>query len=150
MAGPTKATQVLMLDWLTDTAVATTKFIGLLSGTPSDDAGTGLTEVSTSGTAYARQSMGLNGSAWAAAAQGATGAPSSVANGSAVTFAQATASYAGGANITYFGLYDASTSGTLVAFGALGTAKPVLSGDTPSFAIGALVLKLGDPTDAPY
>jgi hypothetical protein len=137
-----------MLDWLTDVAVATTKYIGLLSGTATDDAGGGLTEVSTG--AYARQSMGASGADWAAAAQGATGVPSSVANGVAKTFPQATADYAAGANITYFGLYSALTAGTLVAFGALTTPKPVLNGDTASFAIGALVLKLGDPADTPY
>lgn len=146
MAGPTKATQVLMLDWLTDVAVATTKYIGLLSGTATDDAGGGLTEVSTG--AYARQSMGASGANWAAAAQGATGTASSVANGTAVTFPQATADYAAGANLTYFGLYSALTAGTLVAFGALTTPKPVLNGDTASFAIGSLVLKLGDTGDA--
>lgn len=145
MAGPTKAAQVTLLDYLTDTLGATTKYIGLLSGTPTDDAGAGLTEVS--GGAYARQSMGLNGANWAAAAQGATGTPSSVANGVAVTFPQATADWAAGANLTYFGLYDASTAGNLVAFGALTTPKPVLNGDTASFAIGALILKLGDTTD---
>jgi hypothetical protein len=137
-----------MLDWLTDVAVATTKYIGLLSGTATDDAGGGLTEVSTG--AYARQSMGASGADWAAAVQGATGVPSSVANSAVKTFPEATADYAGGANITHWGLYSALTVGTLVAFAPLGTPKPVLLGDTPSFAAGALVLKLGDPADTPY
>jgi hypothetical protein len=39
------------------------------------------------------------------------------------------------------------TVGNLVAFGALTTAKPVLNGDTASFAAGTLILKLGDPAD---
>jgi hypothetical protein len=137
-----------MLDWLTDVAVATTKYVGLLSGTLTDDAGGGLTEVT--GGAYARQSMGASGADWAAAVQGATGVPSSVANSAVKTFPTASADWASGANLTHWGLYSALTAGTLMAIGILGTPKPVLLGDTPSFAAGTLILKLGDPADTPY
>lgn len=143
MAGPTKASQVLLLDYLTDTLGATTKYVGLLTGTPTDDAGAGLTEVS--GGAYARQSMGLNGADWAAAAQGAANVASSVANSAVKTFPTATAAWG---TVTYFGLWDAATAGTLVAFGALATSKVVSSGDTASFAASTLRLLLGDPGDS--
>jgi hypothetical protein len=53
-----------------------------------------------------------------------------------------------GANLTHFVIFDASTAGNAIGWGALTTAKPVLNGDTASFAAGALVLKLGKPTDS--
>jgi hypothetical protein len=50
--------------------------------------------------------------------------------------------------MTHFVLYDALTVGNPIAWGALGTPKPVLNGDTASFPIGALVLKLGKVGDS--
>ena len=41
---------------------------------------------------------------------------------------------------THFGIWDDSTSGNLLYSGALGTSKTIDPGDTPSFAIGALVV----------
>ena len=117
-----------------------TLWIALSTTTPTEAAGN-FTEPSTG--SYARVST--TGADWGAA----TGtAPATKSNTATKTFPTATADWSSGANMTYFGLFDASTAGNLVAYGALGTAKPVLNGDTASFAAAALVLKLGDPTDS--
>ena len=88
--------------------------------------------------------MATTATDWNAAA---TGSPSTKTTGAAKSFPTATASWFGGANATYVGLYDASTAGNLLWLFLLTTAKPVLSGDTPSVAAGALTAKLGDPGD---
>jgi hypothetical protein len=116
-----------------------TLWIGLSSTTPTEAAGN-FTE--PSGGSYARVSTAA--ADWAAASGTA---PATKATSTTKTFPTATADWVAGANLTYFGLFDASSAGNLVAFGVLGTAKPVLNGDTASFASGALVLKLGDPGD---
>jgi hypothetical protein len=116
-------------------------WVGLSSTTPTG-AGGNVTE--PSGGAYAR--VETTAASWAAA----TGtAPASKANGVVVTFPQATADWVAGADLTHFTLHDAVSSGNVVGFGVLGTAKPVLEDDTPSFPIGALVLRLGAPADFP-
>ena len=117
-----------------------TLWIALSTTTPTEAAGN-FTEPSTG--SYARVST--TAADWGAA----TGtAPATKSNTATKTFPTATADWSSGSDMTYFGLFDASTAGNLVAFGVLGTAKPVLNGDTASFAAGALVLKLGDPTDS--
>jgi hypothetical protein len=145
LAGFTDYLEAKLLDHIfTDPAYTppSTLYLGLLSGTASDDAGGGLTEVSTSGTAYAR--IALTASDFAAA----TGtAPVTKSSSAAKSFAQATANYASGGNITYWGIWDASSAGNLLMIGQLTTAKPVLSGDTATVASGALVVKMGDPGD---
>ena len=92
-----------------------TVYLAMYSVTPSD-AGGG-TEVS--GGAYARQSIAFD-----VAAAGAT------QNTSLITFPQATADWAAGANLVAFGLFDALTVGNLLYWGALTVPKPVLNGDT--------------------
>lgn len=117
-----------------------TLWIALSSTTPTE-AGGNFTE--PSGGAYARVST--TGADWSAASGTA---PAVKTNTATKTFPTATADWVAGANLTYFGLFDASTAGNLKWFGLLGTAKPVLNGDTASFAAGALILKLGDPGDS--
>lgn len=133
--------QNLLNHFLTDPAYTppATMHIGLSSTTPTE-AGGNFTE--PSGGAYARVST--TATDWGAASGTA---PATKATTTAKTFPTATADWAAGANLTHFGLFDAATAGNLLAWGALTTAKPVLNGDTASFASGALVLKLGDPGD---
>jgi len=133
--------QAILNGVLQDPAYAgyATMYIGLSSTTPTE-AGGNFTE--PTGGAYAR--VATTGADWNAA----TGtAPATKANGAVKTFATATADWAAGANMTHFGLFDALTVGNLKWFGALTTPKPVLNGDTPSFAAGSLILKFGDPGD---
>jgi hypothetical protein len=134
--------QSLLNHFLTDPAYTppATMHIGLSSTTPTE-AGGNFTE--PSGGAYARVSTVA--ADWSAA----SGTAPAVKTTTAVkTFPTATADWVAAANLTHFGLWDAATAGNLLAWGALTTAKPVLNGDTASFAAGALILKLGDPTDS--
>lgn len=143
MAGFVDTVEQSMLNhFLTDPAYTppATMYLALSTTTPTEAAGN-FTEPSSG--SYARVST-------AAADWGpATGtAPATKSNTAVKTFPTATGDWSSGANMTHFGLYDASTAGNLLAWGALGTAKPVLNGDTASFAASALVLKLGDPADS--
>lgn len=143
MAGFTDATEQAILDALfTDPAWTppTTLYLALSSTTPTE-AGGNFTE--PSGGSYARVSTVA--ADWSAASGTA---PAVKTNTATKTFPTASASWVSGANLTHFGIYDASTVGNLLCWGALGTAKPVLSGDTASFAASALVIKLGDSTDS--
>lgn len=108
-----------------------TVYVALSSTTPTAG-GTNVTEPATGG--YARQAT--SGSTWATAASGAT------TTAEAITWSQASADYLSGANLTYGVLYDASSGGNMLAFGAIATPKNVLTGDTPSIAIGDLDITL--------
>lgn len=115
-------------------AAVPTIYVGLSSTTPTET-GTNVTE--PSGGSYARKAT------VAADWNAATSAdPSVVDNANAITFAAATADWLAAADLTHFVLYDALTTGNFLGFGALALAKPVLNGDTPSFAAGALDVSL--------
>jgi hypothetical protein len=85
-----------------------TAYVALFTAAPSNSGGG--TEMSGSG--YARAST--SGSTWNAASGGA---PASISNASAITFAQATANWS---SIVAFALMDASTSGNMLVWGYLG------------------------------
>ena len=108
-----------------------TCYIGLSSSTPAED-GTSVTE--PSGGSYARVSTA--GADWNAASAGAT------SNANAITFAQATADWVSGSNLTHLVAYDAVTAGNPLFYGALTVAKPVLNGDTASFPAGDIDITL--------
>lgn len=108
-----------------------TNYMGLSSTTPTT-AGANVTEPSSG--AYAR--VATSGTSWNAASAGA------VTNSATLTFPTATADWVAGANLTYGVAFDASTSGNLLYFGALTTAKPVLNGDTVSIAPGGVSISL--------
>lgn len=114
-------------------------WVGLSSTTPS---GSGGNVTEPSGGSYAR--VETDADDWGAASNTA---PASKANTTTITFPTATADWASGSNLTYFVLYDAQTNGNVVAYGQLTTAKPVLNGDTASFASGQMVIRLGQPAD---
>ena len=89
-----------------------------------------------SGSGYARVTVANNTTSWVAAGtQPSTGYE--VDNGVAITFPSATGSWG---TVTYFGIFDAATAGNLLGFGALTTSQAIASGDTPSFAVGALTI----------
>lgn len=142
MAGFTDATEQAILDGLFNDPAWTppaTLYLALSSTTPTE-AGGNFTE--PSGGAYARVST--TAADWSAASGTA---PAQKTNTATKTFPTASANWVSGSNLTHFGIYDASNAGNLLCWGALTTAKPVLSGDTASFAASALVIKLGDPGD---
>lgn len=103
-------------------------FVALSTTTPTD-AGLNVTE--PAGGAYARVSTGA--ADWNAAAAGTKD------NANAITFPTATASWG---TITHFVLYDASSLGNALAFGALGTSKAIGTDDTAEFAAGDLDITL--------
>lgn len=120
------------------TAPATT-FIGLLTAAPSD-AGGG-TEVSGGG--YARAAVTSGTSTWNNTQGNTTGASTgtdgTIENAVTITFPTPTA---GWGTVTHFGVYDAPTGGNLLFYAPLTTAKTINTGDTVSFAAGALSLQL--------
>ena len=87
-------------------------YVALFTSNPAEDASG--TEVSTSGTAYARQSVTFSVSG------------NTATNTAAIEFPTATASYG---TVTHVGIYDASTAGNLIAYAALTTSKAIDTGD---------------------
>jgi hypothetical protein len=114
----------------TDFTAPTTIYVALSTTTPTAT-GTNVTE--PSGSAYARVSVTNNTTNFPSASAG------SKSNGTTITFTTATGSWG---TVTYFVLYDASTSGNCIGFGALNTAQTVVNGDTLSFAASAMTIGL--------
>jgi len=117
-----KATTGQATTILTTTPI--TPWIALFTTAPTDS--TGGTEVT--GGSYARVSS---------AGKWATPAAGSVATNAAVTFATASASWG---TVTSFAVMTASSGGSILMWGTLTASKAVGSGDTASFASGALTL----------
>ena len=104
-----------VLTWLlTGDAVTrpTSFYVALFTSNPDEDASG--TEVSTVGTAYARQSVTFSVSG------------NTATNTAAIEFPTATASYG---TVSHVGVFDASTSGNLIAYAALTTSKAIDTGD---------------------
>ena len=119
--------EIAVLDWLLGGATPTrppARYVALFTAAPTD-AGGG-TEVSGGG--YARQAMTCG-----AAASGAT------SNSADVSF---TASGAAFGTVSHIGIFDASTAGNLLWWGALTTSKAVGDGDTLTFAAGDIDFSL--------
>lgn len=115
----------------------TTFYVGLLTGTRSnDDDTTGLTEVSTSGTAYARVSF-------TAADIGAAAGTDPVAKTvtALLTFAEATASWG---TPGFYAVYDASSAGNALWVQALTNPQLISIGNTPRIPANTLVFQAGD------
>lgn len=108
---------------------AATLYYALYTVSPND--ADGGTEVSTSGTAYARQSVTNDATNFPAAVAGAK------SNGVLVNFG--TASGAGWGSVQYIGLRDASSGGNLYFWGAIDPSIPIYSGDALSFPVGTIV-----------
>lgn len=108
----------------------TTLAVALFTAAPSD-AGGG-TEVT--GGSYARVSVNPLDANWTAASStdGVT------TNASAITFAAPTANWG---TVTHFAIYDATSAGNLLVWGALTASRVISNGDAaPSFAAGALAI----------
>lgn len=107
----------------------TTLAVALFTAAPSDSGGG--TEVS--GGSYARVSVNPSDSNWAATS-GTNGLTSNVA---AVNFGTATANWG---TITHFGIFDNTTGGNLIVWGALSSSKNVNSGDAFQIPAGSLTV----------
>lgn len=134
-----------VIDWLfrgqTFTPPATI-YVALYT-TSCNDAGGG-TEVSTSGTGYARAAVTSSLANWAGTqSAGSTTASSGTggqtSNNNAITIGSATTTAWG--TVTHFALMDASTAGNMLICQALTASKTINGGDAlPSFAAGALTV----------
>jgi hypothetical protein len=100
----------------------TTIYLALFTSNPTD-AGSG-TEVSGSG--YARQAV-----TFGAAASG------SATNSSQETF---TASGGNFGTVTHIGIYDASTAGNLLVYGALTSSRTINDGESLIFEVGSITV----------
>ena len=105
-------------------------WVALFTVTPTHEDGTGGTEASAGN--YARKSTAAGD--WEAAASGA------IQNNNDITFVEC--SGADWTTINGFALYDALSGGNMIAWGALGTPKPISIGDTAKFAAGDLDITL--------
>lgn len=99
---------------LTSTSVTrpTAWYLALFTSNPAEDASG--TEVSTTGTAYARQAATF------------TVSGNSASNTSEIEFPTATASFG---TVTHAAVFDASTGGNMIAYAALATSKTIDTGD---------------------
>lgn len=109
----------------------TTWYVGLLTAACSDS--TAGTEVT--GGSYARVGVASGSGTWAATA-GGNGTTSNV---SAINFVTPSAAWG---TVTHFGLYDAASAGNLLICQSLTASKTINSGDTVSFAAGALTIQI--------
>ena len=105
-----------------------TLYVALSTTTPTNTGGS-VTE--PSGNAYARVAVTNNATNFPAASS------RSKSNGTDIVFPTATGSWG---TVTHFAIYDASTSGNFVAWGALTVPVSVVSGATVTFATGSLVI----------
>lgn len=121
----------------------TALWVALFTATPSDSGGG--TEVSTSGTGYARVNLAPSLTNWAGTqAAGSTtvstGTNGTTSNNVAISFPAPTGNWG---SITSFGIFSSQTGGTLYWWGALTVAKTVNNGDaSPSFQPGALSIQI--------
>jgi len=102
-----------------------TLYLGLHTVTPDED-GSG-TEVSTSGTAYARQTVAF------------TVSGNTATTSSAVEYPTATANFG---TVTHVAIWDALTGGNMIAYAALTSSKAIDTGDVFRVPAGDLDITL--------
>ena len=105
-----------------------TIYVGLSTADPTDDA-SGLAE--PSGNSYAR--VATSGADWNTASGG------TIDNANEISFPQASGSWG---TLTHFALFDAASSGNMLAHGSLNVSKSISSGDTAKFPAGDLNVSL--------
>jgi hypothetical protein len=124
-------TENLVLNWLLTTNSATRPtawYVGLFTAAPSDTGGG--TEVT--GNAYARVATGtisVSGTA-----------PTTATNSAAIEFAAASGGNWG--TVTHAAIFDASTSGNMLAWAALTTSRTINDGDVFRIPAGSLTVTL--------
>lgn len=143
MSAATNHAENKIADGLFRTTVLTrpaTWYVVLFTGAAGETGGG--TEVSTSGTAYARVGLASSNANWFGTHGTTTGDSSgtggAIANAVPITFATPTANWG---NVTHWGLADASTGGNLWFQSPLTAARNILLGDgAPVFPAGSLVV----------
>jgi hypothetical protein len=121
--------ETLVLNWILDPLSSPTRpsatYLALFTSDPAEDASG--TEVSTSGTAYARQTVAM------------TVSGNTASNSGAVEFPTATSSYG---TVTHVAIFDAVTGGNMIAYAALTTSKAIDTGDVLRVPAGDLDVTL--------
>jgi hypothetical protein len=131
MSSFTDHTESLVLTWLLTSGTATRPtawYVGLFTAAPSDTGGG--TEVSGSG--YARVATGtmtISGTS-----------PTTATNAAAIEFAAASGGNWG--SIGWAAIFDAETSGNMIAWAALSTARTINDGDVLRIPAGDLDVTL--------
>lgn len=121
-------TETLVLNWLLTAGAATRPAAWYLALFTTDPGETGAgTEVTTVGTAYARQTAAFT----------VTG--NTASNTAAIEFPTATATYG---TVSHVGVYDAVSGGNLIAYAALTTSKVIDTGDVLRVPAGDLDITL--------
>jgi len=129
MPGFTNFSEDLVLDFLFTASTATRPtawYVALYTVAPGEAGG----GTECSGTSYARQSASFTVSGTA---------PAQAANSAAVEFPTAGGSWG---TIVAAGVFDASTSGNLLAYADLTTSKTIDTGDVLRFNTGTLIVTL--------
>ena len=129
MAGFSDYLETKVLDHVfggTSYTAPSTLYVALYTAAPSDSGGG--TEVSTSGTAYARQTITF------------TTSGGTTSNTSAVEYSTATGS--GFGTVVSMGIFDAATSGNMLAYGNLTVSKSVSAGDVFRFNANSIDITL--------
>ena len=118
-----------------------TLYVGLLTAAPSDSSSG--TEVS--GGSYARVAVTSSLANWAGtqaanSTSASSGTSGTTSNNNAIEWADPTADWG---TITHFGIFDAATSGNLLVWGAMTTARLVANGDSaPTIPVSQLQIQL--------
>lgn len=115
-----------------------TVYIALFTGSPSD--GGGGSEVGSYNTGYARASVTNNATNWPNA-NATTGVKS---NGTIFNFPTATGDWG---TVTHFAIFDASSGGYMLYYGALSASRIINAGDTARFSAGDLTVTLTSGSD---
>jgi len=102
-----------------------THYLALYTAAPGETGGG--TEVTTSGTAYARQTVAF------------TTTGNTTSNNAPVEYPTATATFG---NVTHVGVFDASTGGNLMAYATLSSSKTIDTGDVFRVPTGDLDITL--------
>jgi hypothetical protein len=110
-------------------------YLGLLTAAPTDAGG----GTECTGGSYARAEVACSTTNWSGTQGAGTTAASSgtsgtISNNIAITFPLPTATWG---TVVAVGIYDASTAGNLIAWGAVSPSKTISNGDAaPQFAAG--------------
>ena len=102
-----------------------THYLALFTAAPGETGGG--TEVTTSGTAYVRKAVAF------------TTTGNTTSNSAAVEYPTATASFG---TVTHVGVFDAATSGNLMAYATLSSSKAIATGDVFRVPTGDLDITL--------
>lgn len=123
-----------ILSWIAGTdmpTAPTTVYVGLSTANPGED-GSSMTEPA------ALDGYGRVAVTFAAVQQGADAA--TMSNDAAVAFGPASANWG---DITHFAIFDAATAGNMLRHSALSAPVTINSGDSATFAVGALTIAQG-------